>query len=390
MEPAAVIVHAECDAPAASALAAYLEAGCRHRVALEGGAIAPGASLVEALRRALGAESSIVLLSPAAVAVRCSGAEWAEAFEEAPEARVCSLLLADCAVPALLRRRRIIDAREDALAAHRLVKRWLIDATADPAPDWPAPESAASAAELESLREALGDRAGTIRLEAGSPIPGAFVSANWADFERVVRLDCTWRPPENLYGELAARLGLATEGPREADREAVERALRNPRLLLVLENLASLSHAPVGGPLCSVLTTEAAEAAPPSATELIDAMRVWGSNPGSALGLLPAAHAAWGALSGPQWDLAKQLGRLSFLVTNHHRRFAEAALWLDRLTAGAMRHHDRATAIDSAKEKAWLVERWGESAAEPPPCGSPPGVQLGLFDEAAFAASSSM
>ncbi|MEZ5404163.1 MAG: hypothetical protein R2729_31075 [Bryobacteraceae bacterium] len=384
MTPAAVLVHSEMDAAIAAEAAAFLRTGTRFRVSTDDGCIRAGEPLLDTLRRALSAEIAVALLSPAALAVRSSGAEWADAFEEAPEARVASLILTPCAPPALLRRRRIFEDPERMVALRQL-KRWLIDAPPPATDRLPAPATdAISSAEIDGLRHRLGDRPGAATLAASSPMLSAFVHAHWADFEGVVWLDCANRPKENFIAELAARIGVAAEGPYTADLEAVERALAGRRLLLAFENM---EFAPDHGEWCSLIATEPAGQRDEEPAGVLEAMRGWHRDPAEATALLPRAEGAFAATIAGDWDTAKQIARLAFLLTNNRRRFAEAVLWLDRLANGALHHGDRGAALDSAREKVWILEQWGRStdAAPREPCAEP--VQLSLFGDGAMAAA---
>lgn len=377
----AIVVHAVEDQDAAAELETFLRQGLRMAVSLADGRVS--STLVAAFEQAIAADTVIVLLSPQAVARRGSGPEWESTAAEAVSlgVRSASLLLGECLPPGVLRRGPWFDGTKNRLAAFRALKRWLLDPVrAEPGNTLPATALSVDEQDLEQLRRRVADRPGSVSLPDGSPLLGELVRTCWEEFEAAIWIDCALRTPENFVAELGDQLGLALPGPMESNLEALSRALQRRRLLLAFENFRweKLLRTLETG-YCSLVTS----AAPLTGAEVntravLDALRAWKSDPAVARAALGQANAAFDQVVKADWETAREVGRLAASVARRQGRNEEAHCWLQMLEREAMKRHDRELALESARERAWIAEEWGQTA-EFPRIAIPEGHQLSLF-----------
>lgn len=379
--PVLIPVHSCADSGIAGDFARFLEAGSRIRVLVAEGAIPEEGRLVDAVERALSADLVLVFLSPSAVACRASGSEWEAVLQE--QARelgvaVASAMVDACTPPALLKR-SLFEVGNDALGAFRRIKQWAMSHSYATERAQPSTFSGPWNRRLEELREEVADKPGRIHLSpAEAHLLDSFLEGCGRDFERVVRVDCAGRYRENLIGELCAGAGLATPGPFEADEQSAASLFAEARLLLVFENLSEPDWLPPLGELCSVLTTEPVVTWQPPAQQVLDDLRNWPNAERGGLNLIPAAFSLFESSRLEDWPVAREAGRLAFLILKRAERYAEAAAWAGRLERTAIHHGDREAAFESAGERAWIVEGWGDAAErDAAPAVEP--EQLSLF-----------
>lgn len=373
-------VHAPADGAIVTEFARFLEAGSRLGVLVREGQIQPGERLADTVERALSADLVVVFLSPEAVSRRASGAEWEAMLGSGVSAtggQVASVLVSACTPPALLKR-NLLETGDDPLAAFRQIKRWAIARIYAQDRAHPSATPRRWNRRLEELRRGLADAPGRVHLAAAEAhLVDAFVDACEGDFEKTIRLDCAGRYRENIIGELCAAAGLATPGPIEADERAAEGALSEARILLVCENFSEAGWLPPLGRLCSLLTTEPVVAWEARPGDVLDRLRRWNTSERGGLNLAPAAHGLFESCRLNDWPAAREAGRLAYLILKRAERWAEAALWLERLERAALDHGDRDAAFESAGERAWIAERWGAvSAPGRPPDPEPEQLRL--------------
>lgn len=220
----------------------------------------------------LSSAAILLLLSPEAVPARRSRATWRhvlEHLERSAEPALGSVLVRDCAYPAMLERNRFFRWGDDALQAARGIERWVMSLHA--APEQPMfvparlPWFEGRESEIELLRERLVDQADAAVL-AGQPGSGKtalaqeFARQASAQFRDILWVGYGDRSLPSIAGDLAAQLGMAGDGPAEEVYARVAGAIREHRLLVIFDDpgkdLEELS--PAGG-RASVLITATEE-----------------------------------------------------------------------------------------------------------------------------------
>lgn len=215
--PSVFLAHAPADRNYAERLAAFLESGCDVRCNLDAGLMEPGEDLIEKVEQ--GSEILIVLLSKNSWPKRLPRERWDPILLETP---LISVMLDDCPIPELLRRKNFIDARTQ--NAGRELKRriWKPDLS-----------EVRWSPDLEELYAAIADRPGCLSVDGTTAM--RFATEAVDDFEAIVRVPCFGRTLVEAAGELGSRLDAVLDGPLDENCRRVEEFLFERRLLLVLD-----------------------------------------------------------------------------------------------------------------------------------------------------------
>ncbi len=238
--PSVYVCHAPDDAGAAAELKKYLEAGTCFEVDCT--PLPEGETVTTWYDR--GTDFVVLLLSPKAAPPQPRLEEWQGVLGELEQNRLASVVLTPCKKPRRLEAANFFEGW--GRAQMRGVKQWLIGRVAQEGgtADLPSPHAGFPVDEpgFEALRCVVGDRAGRARLggAGGTLAAVAFADRYADDFEQVIWTHCGDGSAVAAASDLAMRLGLRLTGPSEADLEAIERAVRNRRYLLVLDHPAAM------------------------------------------------------------------------------------------------------------------------------------------------------
>lgn len=213
------LLHAEADRDFASGLVEFLELGTNvviERIETN--------RILDYAEEAQAAEVALLILSPESWPQREPREHWEPLLEN-----TVSILLRDCLVPQLFRRRNFFDASTDAASAKRLLKRWL----------WQREHGATHSVnttfspELEDLYCALSDGAGTLSTTPDEA--QRFFKEAGQEFEAAIWIPCYNRTLAQVAGELGAQLGLNLEGPVDENVRRIAGLLAMRRCLVVLD-----------------------------------------------------------------------------------------------------------------------------------------------------------
>ena len=244
------ICHSFADRDKANALATRLARSAEAQVWLEECGAGARESIATAWEAGLACAGIVLLLSPEAVPKRLDRQSWNALLahvESNAQPQVATILTADCAFPRLLERRNFHKWTEKPQEVLRAMERWAIGTRqaaeaigfAPPRLPW----FQGREPELDELWARLVDDAGAVALV--NRIPGSgktslaheFARAAAEQFRDVIRIECGERSVNSLLGELAACLGIAAAGSGEEVIDRVDAAVREHRLLLVLDNV---------------------------------------------------------------------------------------------------------------------------------------------------------
>jgi hypothetical protein len=217
------LAHAPADRDYAVRLADFLESGCDVRCNLDAGVMEPGEDLIEKVEQ--GSEILILLLSKHSWPSRLPRERWDPILLETP---LISVLIEDCPIPELLRRKNFIDARKH--NAGRELKRRIwrearglteADAVAQWSPD------------LAELYASIADQPGASFVDGATA--ARFVKEAADDFDAILWVPCFRRSLVESAGELGSRLGAVLDGELDENCRRIEEFLTERRLLLVLD-----------------------------------------------------------------------------------------------------------------------------------------------------------
>jgi hypothetical protein len=235
-----ILCYASGDELFARELAGFLEINLPLAVSLSEGVVAPDLDLMEAVELALSAEVALVLLSPLSVPKVWNRKIWEPLFfrkSKEYQTLLGFVLVGGCAFPELLRKEHFFDASgsndsNDALAAARRIKRWLLQPAEAVGP------AVRLAPELEEVRRAVADRPGTAA-EIPVELAEQFAVACSQDFEAVYRFDCRGRSRAGIAGDIGSALGLLMSGTLEENRVVLSEWCATHRVLFILAGVSA-------------------------------------------------------------------------------------------------------------------------------------------------------
>lgn len=342
-----VICTPEHDIAAAAELATHLKLNCPSVLVQDTTVIHDPAETVEAVESALGAERVVLIASPHSIPASWTRSEWEPLLKNAANNSLAVLLVEDCRLPQLLRRKSFFDGATDRLEAIRNVRRWILGR--EYVLELPAlPASSESTAALD---ERLLDRPGTA-LCVDQCLAATFVRSRALCFESVHWQRCAGRSFAGVQGDFLA----SSIDPRMRSLVVFDGIEPNHiQRLQITEGM-------------SVITTAPSNNAPPSSSfEVVKSSFL--NRPedrplcrkllrDAELYLRSAEHAADG-----------HFAEAVFRFLSSEQRLEEADLVLDVLLQIAEQH------ADAAKLRSWELERSWIRQTKP---GTVRGSQLSL------------
>ena len=339
LTPTLFLCYASADREAASALAAFLEAGAGVRVLFEEGQVGPDQDIVLKVREARMADTVLVLFSRNWLPSPWPRYKWEEALLTEPEregTRIAFLRLDDCSPPRVLLPQ--FDVSGLALASLRRLKRWVRKGIFAE----PAVHHVDLAEQVEELGVALADRAGLATV-GGPMLAREFSRVFQQDFDEILRLECGGRSLAALAGDLASQLGLRLESDVERNLAALRAFCEERRFLLWLEGASEdeVRQLAVQRGSSTLATSEARAEAPPDDESLRDIQYILG-HPGEV----------------GDWSELCRLARLGFRLSREQGRLAESLELLQKWYAMAEARDDRRILEEASREMVWILESW--------------------------------
>ncbi|MCW5981709.1 MAG: TIR domain-containing protein [Bryobacteraceae bacterium] len=243
------LCHSRADRDLAQAIADRLDRTAEAHVNLEACPSAAGQTVAEAWEAGLSCAAVLLLLTPDAAPERLRREDWEGLLRHKNDrlgTPVAVILAADCRYPRLLERGQFYRWIDDPSETLREIAKWVLslhpDVASQLAPD-PLPWFDGRGPELNELRETLADAAGAVVLINDRPGSGktalaqqfAHSASPW--FRDIVWVDCGGRSQTAVVSELASHVGVAAEGSLPVIAAAINSALTNRRLLIVLDDL---------------------------------------------------------------------------------------------------------------------------------------------------------
>lgn len=260
------------DREIAAAIATRLERNAEAKVVLDEGVTESVAARWEG---GLSSSAILLLLSPEAVPPHVSRTEWGAVLDHLTthaDPPISSLLVRDCGYPRLLERRHFF--RWD--GGLRALEEWVLRLHPLPASrsfvPAPLPWFEGRQDEFDLLWQTLVDGAGTAIVfhpaAAGkTSLAQEFARQAGGHFRDVLWVACADRSPASIAGDLAERLGVASEGEGEEAFASLLAVAGRHRVLLVLDDIGPALALPADpqGRASLLITTRSEQLAPPAA-----------------------------------------------------------------------------------------------------------------------------
>lgn len=353
------VVHAAADGPLAGTVADYLEINCPVQCD-RGPVIGADLPILDAVGRALSADFVIVVVSSHSAPARLARERWEPLFVDAAREHATHLAFVDAgdsAFPRLLLR----DAFHPD-SCKRGLRRWVLERLpGPPRATLPLlPDAAIGDADFESLMRAAGDRPFTHHCAAGAA--RGFAQRAEPDFEGVFRVDARGATLAGVAGDLGAQLGLKLARDTATNLDAIRTLCARHRCLILLEGLdPDFAAAFEGFGRASVLIAHMPALPPASLDEARDTLRrIARHEEGIGAGAIRRSLDALLARS-EQWKAACDFARAAIARYVSRDRLAEALEIAEPMLEHAVNRMDRSALTAFARERAWILEAWGQT-----------------------------
>jgi len=216
-----------------------------------------GGCFVDVLGGFWDAEFVVALVSKGTAPQRWVREEWQRALWEEPEengSRVLCVLTGECRHPELMERRRpgyrFVDARNGGDAAVSMLREWIMEVRRGEQARRFLPGDQPLAVDeetVENWRKRAVESPGIVAAQgpgrAGkTDLALEFVRRYYLEFEDVIWVSCAGRSAAETTGDVASSMGMKLTADTEASCSRLRRAMKERRLLLVLDGADRVGH----------------------------------------------------------------------------------------------------------------------------------------------------